>query len=194
MKKIILMITIAIVSVSLLTGCYEYSNIENSIISDSTVVNVEIENQAGVEEVSRIIDNRIELGEVLRANLTQIQITDMRYEIHPLGSTIIDIFFTGDVDNINSGRTLEGGIFTENSLEHIIRANILTLEEAGLSKDDVQRYWVNHWALLDGDVYISYHIDLFQLREPRVDGSNMLLSTGIPAKIRIDVESIMAEQ
>jgi hypothetical protein len=176
LKKFVLMITIAIVSMSLLAGCNE-------------IVNVESENEVGVEAVSRIIDNRAELGEILGANLTQVQITDIiRQEVPTYSFADLHVFFIGDVGSLNLGMP-EYGMFTEVGLEHIIRANIVALEMVGLSKDDVQRYWVNYRE----SEYESYQIDLYQLREPRADGSNMLLYAGIGEKIRIDVESIIAE-
>ena len=81
-------------------------------------------------------------------------------------------------------------MFVESRLEHNMRANIVTLEMVGLSEDDVQRYWVNYREVL----YEPYQIDLYQLREPHDDGSNMLLYAGTDSTTRVDVESIMAEQ
>ena len=205
MRRIVLMITIAIVLVSLLTGCHEYpfdtanstasenvvadveNDTANSTASENAVVDVGNENEIGVEEVT-IINNSADLGELLGANLTQAQITDVRHEMSTHGFAHLHVFFIGNVDSINLGMP-EYGMFVESRLEHNMRANIVTLEMVGLSEDDVQMYWVNHRELL----YEPYQIDLYQLRAPRADGSNMLLYTGTDSTTRIDVESIMAE-
>jgi len=178
---------IAVVSVSLLVGCYESNNTENSNISENAVIDVGNETEIGVEEMV-IVNSRADLGELMGANLTQVQITDIHHEMSIHDFAHLHVFFIGDIDSINLDLP-EYGIFVESRLEHNMRANIVTLEMVGLSKDDVQRYWINYREFL----YEPYQIDLYQLSESRADGSNMLLYTGTDRATRIDVESIMAE-
>ena len=211
----VLIIIITIAFVSLLVGCDEYSlGTEDSIINNNTVADTGNEE---VGEVDIFCNNKNELGKIFGADLTQTQITDIRLENSNYEFTEIYIFFTGNAVELRSGKydkigfsehmlenknieelgldgiILGSGKFSQMELDDIIRGNIVTLENVGLGRDDVQAYWVNYREINDGEYISPYQVDLYLLKEPRDDGSNMLLYAVPNATVQIDVENIMAE-
>jgi hypothetical protein len=140
------------------------------------------------------IDSRAALGDILGVDFTGIKITEILYDVFPDGHrfTEIYLFCIVNEDTALYERLKRSRIGPDD----LIRGDILDLERAGLSKTDIQsRAW--HFKEItpvsDEIDIVGYSIELYLLKEPRADGSNVFITSGPDAKVTIDVEKILAE-
>ena len=155
------------------------------IISIATTVLSMLLSSCG--EVSMRIESKSDLTEIFGLDFTNITITEISYSEPFRGSTEIFIYFIGKDDVI-----IASG-FVERDIEHIHVADIEVLEKAGVQKSNIYRRWGHIKDMRTLFTRQSYVIELYQLREPRADGSDMLLITGVDRTVRICVDRILSE-
>ncbi|MCL2853754.1 MAG: hypothetical protein FWE20_12150 [Defluviitaleaceae bacterium] len=95
---------------------------------------------------------------------------------------------------IGSDDVLPSSVFIEVELYNMIKGNVVRLDEAGFSIDDVLEYWVHYKDKPVRMWVTSYEIEVYKLNEPLHDNSNMLIVAPFPVNVTINKDRIMAQQ
>jgi hypothetical protein len=157
----------------------------DSEVYPSTESNNKDEVTVTVPEI--FIDSKAGLTEILGIDFTGIEIAGLWYDFSPEYSfTEIYLFCISGNDTV-----LYKNLFDIS--DNLFVADVV-LERAGLSKTDIQKQG-GHFKSIDNgrDELPYYSIELYLLKEPRADGSNVFIYAGPDAKVKIDVDAILAE-
>jgi hypothetical protein len=146
--------------------------------------------EEALEMVEIFIGSKADLTEIFWLDFTDAKITDIWIDDSSRDYTEVFLFC------VEGNNMLSNVNFQEDAqkLGDILSKHYIgMLKEAELSVSDIQALGSYFKEFYDGFGHTPYSIEIFRLKEPRDDGSNLFICAGPSAKVIIDVEKILAE-
>ena len=176
--------------------CREQTNIPDENEEEITATQLVEINQ--VKWDSTDIDSREKLLELMKAEVLDAEITDVKWQIvsDTSGNWYSRIFAflkeEGELEYMDYYYDKDGGNEQDPDLTNIPPGDVPKLEEIGISLSQIQKHGTNFGNIQVDMVGTTYYIDWFQIDETYDGESNVLLFTSIPCKAAVDVEGILS--